>query len=74
VEIKWCIIFLEVCLFHVDGKLLVENGFACFLLELVRNFLILLVISSCFVDILVLTLGGLKGLTPSTKSIIIVVG
>jgi hypothetical protein len=37
--IKWCATFLEASLLHVDGIFLVDNGFTCFLLELVRNFL-----------------------------------
>jgi len=35
------------------GISLVEKGFTCYLLELVRNFLYIVVISSCFMVILV---------------------
>jgi hypothetical protein len=73
VEIKWCTTFLDACFLHVDGYFLVDKGFSCFLLELVRNFLNIVgnfYLSQTYYCIK--TIGGVKGYTPSTKPIIIV--
>ena len=46
------------CSFYYGEIFLVDEGFTCYLLELLSNFLHIVVLYSCFKVILVKTLGG----------------